>query len=130
MAVKKAKPKKAKPATKSKVVKARPVAVALKEYHQIIDSRYEIAKRIYDYQDSLTKEVIERIVMNYRVASPKVVNINNVPHALDFDYVKKNALFAATEILGDLALNGIQVANFKFHPEYCADCKIVIKRKK
>lgn len=130
MAVK-AKPKKAqKIKKKSGVTKARPIEGALKEFQAQIDTRYEIGKHVYDIQDALTKEVIDRIRMQYRIAVPGVVNINNVPHKLDKEYIDKNGLFVATEILSDLALNGIKVANFKFHPGFCAECKTVIKRKK
>jgi hypothetical protein len=106
-----------------KPVKAQNVEKALAEYKRIIDARYRIAKAVYDVQDGLTKEVIDRIRDRLRVATTGVVQINGKPVQLDQDSIDLNLLFIATEILSDLLLNGIQVANFKWHEQYCVECK-------
>lgn len=106
-----------------KVAKAQPVSDALKNYRAITESRFRIAKAVYEHQDDLTKEVIDRIRDRLRIASTGVVSVNGKPYKLEQEYVDFNIWFIATEILSDLALNGIQIANFKFHPAYCSECK-------
>lgn len=106
-----------------KVTKAKPVSEALETYKRIIESRYRIAMAVYEHQDDLTKEVLDRIRDRLRIASTGVVNINGKPHKLEQEYIDFNILFIACEILSDLALNDIQIANFNFHPVYCAECK-------
>lgn len=108
---------------KDKPKKAQPIDEALQNYREITEARFRIAKKVYEAQDDLTKEVIDRIRDRLRIASTGVVNINNKPYKLEQQYVDFNIWFIATEILSDLALNDIQIANFNFHPAYCAECK-------
>lgn len=124
MAATKAKPKKGvKPLKKKKVVKAQPIEDALQNFREITQARYRIAKATYEAQDSLTQEVIDRIRDRLRIAATGVVNINGKPFKLEQQYIDFNIWFIATEILSDLALNDIQIANFQFHPAWCAECK-------
>lgn len=106
-----------------KVTKAQNVDKALSEYARIAEARYRIAMDIYEAQDDLTKEVLDRIRDRLVIAATGIVNINGKPYKLDQEYVNFNLMFIATEILSDLLLNGVQVANFKWHPQYCVECK-------
>lgn len=108
---------------KEKVLKARPVEDALQEFRTITEARYRIAKSTYEKQDRLTKEVIDRIRDRLRIAATGVVNINGRPYKLEQQYVDFNIWFIATEIVADLALNGIRVASFVFDDVFCAVCK-------
>ena len=107
----------------SKVKKARPIEPELQRYREIIESRYNIAKQIYEAQDSLTQEVIDRIRDRLVIASTGVVSVNGKPYKLEQQYIDFNIWFIAVEILSDLLLTGIQVANFKYEPSLCVECK-------
>lgn len=106
-----------------KVVKAQNIEKALEEIKRQIDARYRIAMAVYEAQDSFTKEVLDRVRDRLRIAATGVVQINGKPYKLEQQYIDFNLMFIATEILGDLALNNIQVANFNFHPAFCSECK-------
>lgn len=117
---------KTRPIKKSKknaVVKAQDVEKILAEYKEVVEARYRIAMAVYKAQDSYTQEVLDRIRDRLRIASTGIVQIGGQPHKLEQQYVDFNLMFIATEILSDLAMNDIQVANFNFHPAYCAECR-------
>jgi hypothetical protein len=115
------------PVTKAKkkksLKKVQPVSDALDEYKKIIDARLRIATSTYEAQDDLTKEVIDRIRDRLRIAATGVVMINGKPFKLDPQWIDFNLLFLACEILNDLYINGIKVANFKPSALYCAECR-------
>lgn len=114
----------------AKVVKAKSEAKALAELADISEKRYKIAKKIYDYQDDLTKEVIDAIKDRLKVASTGVVQINGKLVKLDEQTVELSTFFLAVEIVKDLALYDIQVAGFKFNPKYCASCNKKMETKR
>lgn len=101
---------------------------ALGEYYEIVMTRYKMAIQVYEAQDKLTKEVIDRICDRLRIASTGVISVGGRPVKLEQEYIDFNILFIATEILADLALLDIQVANFEFHPAWCAECKKLIAK--
>lgn len=106
-----------------KVTKAKNDEKALSEIREMAKARYKLAMEIYNHQDPLTQEVLDRIRDRLVIAATGVVQVNGKPYKLEQEYVHFNLMFIATEILSDLLLNGIQVANFKFHPAYCTFCK-------
>lgn len=108
------------------VKKVRPVDDALVEYKRVIDARLRIATSTYEAQDDLTKEVIDRIRDRLRIAATGVVMINGKPFKLDPQWIDFNLLFLACEILNDLYINGLKVANFKPNALYCAECRAEI----
>lgn len=126
MAVK-AKPKAVKPA-KEKATKALSVNEVLNNYRELTKTRYKMAMEVYEAQDNITKEVLDRIRDRLRVASTGVISVNGVPHKLEQEYVDFNLMFLATEILADLYLFNIKVANFKPTALYCAECKKAITK--
>lgn len=108
---------------KKKPQKAKGVEDVIETYRVLTQTRYKVAKEIYDSQDSLTQEVLDRIRDRLRIASTGLISVNGQPQKLEQEYVDYNLLFLATEILSDLSLNNIKVANFKPSQAYCADCK-------
>lgn len=109
---------------KKKIVKkAKPIAEELQPYLDTIKRRYRLAVDVYAYQDKLTQEVIDRLVDRLQIATTGVININDKPYKLPQEYIDKNCKFLAVDILGDLALMGVRIASFKFHPDYCASCR-------
>lgn len=115
-------------ASTRKVIKANPIAGVLAEYKKVIDARYRIATSTYKAQDDTTKELIDRIRDRLRIAATGVVMINGRPYKLDAEWIDFNLLFLACEILNDLYINGIKVANFKPNVLYCAECRQKIAR--
>lgn len=114
----------------AKPIKASKQQKWLEEYYAIVNKRFKIGKEVYDSQDNLTKEALDRIVDRLERVATGVINIGDKPVKIDREYINKNILFIATEILGDLALANIQVANFKFHPAWCSECKKPLHFKK
>lgn len=107
----------------SKPQKAENVKKVMSEVRRVVEARYRIARATYDAQDNLTKEVLDRIVDRLRIAATGVIAVNGKPFKLEQELQDFNLLFIATEILSDLALNNIQVANFEPNPAYCIECK-------
>jgi hypothetical protein len=109
--------------SKKKPQKAKGVEDIIEQYKVITETRYMVAKEIYDSQDSLTQEVLDRIRDRLRIASTGLINVNGQPVKLEQKYIDFNLLFLATEILSDLALNSVRVAKFKPSQKYCIECK-------
>jgi hypothetical protein len=95
----------------------------LKRYRKLTKTRYKMAIQVYEAQDSLTKEVIDRIRDRLVLASTGIVSVNGRPVKLEQKYIDFNILFLACEIVSDLAILGIQVGNFKPSKMFCMECK-------
>lgn len=89
-------------------------------------ARAKIAKRLYDVQDGETKEaldsMVERIVSISRGIAAFKIKGKKYAAEVSVESTKNNALYLATEILKDLAMLDIRVANFRFNPKFCASC--------
>jgi hypothetical protein len=97
--------------------------LVLEKHSKTAKERFLSASKIYDVQDSLTKEVIDRIRDRLSIVYVGAININNKPVKLLDETVSNRILFLAVEIMSDLYLNGIRVANFKPDDEHCISCK-------
>lgn len=105
------------------------VQEALEEWETVTEVRYEIAKDAYDFQDDKTKKVIDRIVNRLRVGANGYITVRvNPPHGatvpvkINQEYLDYNLLYVATEILKDMAMFDVKVANYKFPPSLCVGC--------
>jgi hypothetical protein len=105
------------------------VKEAIARQKSISEVKYEIAREAFDLQDDKTKEVIDRMVETLRNYTTGYINVQLqpptgalVPVRLDNEYLGYNLLFLAVEIVKDLALLDIKVANFKFPPSMCVKC--------
>lgn len=110
---------------------------AVEEFKALTEVRGEIAQEAFDFQDEQTKEVLRRIVNRLRVGATGYITVHvnppssaTVPVKIDEEYVGFNLLFIATEILKDLALFDIKVANYKFPPSLCTHCGAEITKTK
>lgn len=97
--------------------------------------RYRIAKAAYDAQDAKTKRVILSIQDQLKLGASGTVRVfpdgnTSVAVKVDFEYVDYNTLYVATEIMKDLALMDVKVANYTFPTVYCAECGEKIQKKK
>lgn len=108
---------------KRKVVKAKSPSAELEKLREVIEARWNRANEIFEYQDSLTREAIEHIESRLLASATGVATINGTPVSLPMDMVKMNVRFLAIEIVSDLAMFDIQVANYKFHPNFCGQCR-------
>ena len=90
------------------------------------EARAMIAKRTYDAQDGETKlavdAMVDRIVSISRGVATFKINNERVAAELPPESIKNNAMYLATEILKDLAMLDIRIANFRFSPHHCAEC--------
>lgn len=99
---------------------------AMAEIKNVIAKRFKKATRVYQSQDDFTKEVIDSTRDRLKMSMVRFVRINGKPVELDDDTFSKNLLFLACEIVADLGLLDIQLANFKFAKIWCAECKVKI----
>lgn len=97
--------------------------------------RFQMAERAYNAQDRETKEAIdamvERIISTARgllMVKPKGAK-EAVVVTVPTDTIQHNALYLATEIVKDLAMLDIRIANFRFDPKLCAVCNGPVKPK-
>lgn len=105
------------------------VQEAIEEFQEMCEVRYEIARAAYEAQDDDTKEVLDRIRDRLRLAVTGYIQVQvNPPHSgvvsvrVDSKFIDYNLLFVATEILKDLALFGVRVANYEFPNVHCDNC--------
>lgn len=122
-------------ARKHVVTGEKQIAEAIEEFALMCEVRYEIAKAAFDFQDDETKEVLSRIRDRLRLAVTGYISVQvNPPHSgtvpvkIEPKYIDMNLLYVATEILKDLALFGIRVANYKFPDMHCSNCGVEIAK--
>jgi hypothetical protein len=96
----------------------------LESYKAQTAARLRMAEEAYELQDSETKEVIDRIRDRITAATTGRVRASNgVVIRVDQELSDANVLFISTEILKDLAMYDVKIANFKFPPSYCVECR-------
>lgn len=105
------------------------LAAALDDFKSVSELKYELAKEAYDMQDATTQAVIDRIVSTLQVYATGYINLQLsppngavVPVKLDNVYLGYNLLWLALELVKDLAITGIKVAEFSFPPAMCVKC--------
>ena len=104
------------------------------------EARHRLALDVFNHQDSDTQEVIERIQDRLSIGANGVVRVwpdgkrgKSVLLNVGLDYMQMNALYVAVEILSDLAMMDVQVANFEFPTNVCSECGVKLnspRRKK
>lgn len=106
---------------------------------QQIETRHKIAMTALEAQDDETRAVLWAIVDRLRLAANGTVRVypngkrgDSYAVPISQEYQDYNLLFVATEILKDLALLDVRVANYEMPLVYCAECgeRISAPRKK
>jgi hypothetical protein len=96
----------------------------LDEYAEKSQARARLALRVYEAQDGETQEVLDRIRDRLVIGATGLIRLpDGTAHKVELEIVGAHALYVAVEILSDLWLSGIKVANFKVPDMYCAECK-------
>jgi hypothetical protein len=102
-------------------------------FKRATQARYDLARQAFDEQDDDTQEVITRIQKMLCVNANGIVRVwlkgdkrreASVIVTVDMDYVEMNAFYMAIEILKDLAMMDVRIANFKFPESFCAECGV------
>ena len=95
------------------------------------EARHRLALDVFNHQDSDTQEVIERIQDRLMIGANGVIRVypngkqqRSVILDVGLDYMTMNALYVAVEILKDLALMDVQIAQFQFPTSVCAECGV------
>lgn len=117
---------------------SRKTAEDLKSVDKLLDMAYEqfafitavkaeLAQEVYDAQDAETKRAINTIKSKLRqlVTDTIILTLENGGKAeaqITAEDLEQNVLWLAVEIVKDLAIVGVQVANFKFPTKSCAIC--------
>lgn len=115
---------KAKPDETAKIV-----AAQLDLFKLATEARYELAMLAYKAQDKETQAALDLMVIRLRTLSTGQIRIfpngkgqPGVVVPIEQAQSDQNILFLATEILKDLALMDVKVANYEFPPVYCVEC--------
>lgn len=102
---------------------------AVEQFKSVSEIKHELAMEAYDLQDKATQTVIDKMVDTLRTYCTGYINVQLqpptgalVPVKISNEYLGFNLFFLAVEIVKDLALLDIKVANFKFPPSMCATC--------
>ena len=128
-----------KPIPKRKPKLDKRIQEQLEIFHAATEARYRIAMVAFDTQDENTKEALRMIRDRLAVLSTGTIRIfpdgkrnPGVTTQISQEYVDKNLLYMATEIVKDLAFMDIRVENYNFPKVYCAECgeKLTKVRKK
>jgi hypothetical protein len=94
-------------------------------------ARAKLAMRAYDAQDKETQfaidTMVERIVAISRGIAAFKIKGRRVAAEVPTETIRDNAFYLATEILKDLALLDIRIANFRFDPQRCAECQKLLR---
>lgn len=130
----------AKPIKKAKVKELAKVEGPMEIFKRQTEARRKIAQAAYDAQDRDTRAVIDAICDRLSVISTGNAVVypegkGNSPGVLvrvPAELTDANILFFATEILKDLAMMDVRVANYEFPTVYCAECqeKLTTKKRK
>jgi hypothetical protein len=105
------------------------VARQVEIFKMASEARLELAMRAYKAQDKQTRDALDLIVARLRTLSTGQIRIfpegktgRSVVVPIEPATIDSNILFLATEILKDLALMDVKVANYEFPSVYCAEC--------
>jgi hypothetical protein len=97
-------------------------------------ARAQMAERAYNAQDVETREALDSMVDRIVSCSRGLISIRvdgqKVATSISASAIHDNALYLATEILKDLAILDIRVANYRFPQGVCAECKKEISPRK
>lgn len=107
------------------VKKKKPAAIyeqGLKTWNKQVEFEYQSLKKIYDAQDSLTKEVIDRVQHRLLIGAPRLVRVSDRDIPVEKEVTEKNAFRAAVKIIHDLASYDVRVANYKIPGGFCRTC--------
>lgn len=120
--------------TLASVVAAAELAEAVEERDFLLIVQAEQAQAVYDYQDDATKAAIHRVVGTLRThMTPKVyldVGGKRVEAIVSGEATERKALYLGVQVVVDMALVGIRVANFRFDPTVCVVCGDAVKPRK
>jgi len=117
---------------KKKASRNKEIEKQVELFQRATQARYDLARQAFDAQDEQTQEVIVRIQKMLCVNASGVVKFHpngnrregGIPVTVDMDYIEMNAFYMAMEILKDLAMMDVRVANFKFPESFCAECGV------
>lgn len=103
------------------------IDMAYEQFAFITAVKAELAQEVYDAQDAKTKTAINMIQSKLRqlVTDTIILTLENGGKAeaqITAEDLEQNVLWLAVEIVKDLAIVGVQVANFKFPTKSCAIC--------
>lgn len=105
-------------------------------FREQTESRAKVAQRLYDSQDTETRGAIDAMAERIVSVSRGLLSVtpngskDAVVVTLSTDLIQKNAFYLATEIVRDLAMFDVRVANFRFDPKLCAQCGAPLSKTK
>lgn len=100
------------------------------------EARYKKARRVYEIQDDETQDALDRMVtLLCRIARKNMwVGVgkheDRVVLTIPEETIYHNMFYMANEILKDLALFDIRVADYTFPANLCVECGVEVKPKK
>jgi hypothetical protein len=117
----------------AKAIPKRRVNKELELFRASTEARYRISREVFEAQDVQTRDVISRIQDRLMIGANGVIRVypdgkrqQSVLLNVGLEYIEMNALYVAVEILKDLALMDVRIANFEFPKTVCAECGVKI----
>jgi len=98
---------------------------ALDEFVAVSLVKYEMAEEVYDAQDDETRTAINAIMGVLSTYATGNMTIKGESIKVPDTALQQNLLYLAVEVVKDLALLGIRVANFEF-PKLCVTCGVEV----
>ena len=116
---------------KKKAHETEVLALAQERFHKDAVERRSKAQKHYEAQDDDTQEAIDRMAaMLEKIARRQMwvrIGENKVVSQIDAEDITMNMFYMANEIIKDLAVMDVKVANYKFPGNLCAECGTEIK---
>jgi hypothetical protein len=101
------------------------------------EARYKKARRVYEIQDDETQDALDRMTtLLCRIARKNMwVGVGKTAEervvlTIPEETIYHNMFYMANEILKDLALFDIRVAEYTFPPNLCVECGAEVKPRK
>lgn len=103
-------------------------AETIRRWKALAEKRGALALEAFNYQDEATQEVLSRMRDRLMLGANGLVQFRSKEHPpftyqAELEYIEHNALYVAVEILKDMALMDVKIANYKFPPIRCVECE-------
>jgi hypothetical protein len=107
-----------------------PSMPALDDFEAVSAVKFEMALDVYAVQDEETQKVIDLIAATLRQYSNGHAKLK-VSGRFEFvpipeEMLNQTLMYLAVEVVKDLAILGIRVANFEFPPNICVTCGVEV----
>lgn len=99
-----------------------PIEVMIQEFEAVTVLRYETATEVFEAQDKATQEAMSEILGSLHEHAETTVTLGGTKIEVDEETLKMARIVLGVELVKDLYLVGLQVANFEWDASTCIAC--------